>query len=272
MGSGPDHQTVIYNGCTRSKFTFADISRKVKMSDDNVKKAIIVGATSGIGRQLAKLLTDNNYRVGITGRRSEILEEIKSECPDLYYISAFDVALPSNVQHLEKLLTELGGLDLIVFSSGTGELNEPLDFDIEKRTIDTNIVGFTCVVDWAFNYFKRQGYGHLLGISSVGGHRGSRHSPAYNATKAYQINYLEALRQKATHDNLPICVTDIRPGFVATAMAKGEGKFWVATAQKAADQIWIAIKKGKKIAYITKRWQIVAVVLKYLPRRLYDRI
>jgi short-subunit dehydrogenase len=111
-----------------------------------------------------------------------------------------------------------------------------------------------------------------VAISSVAGLRGSSIAPAYNATKAFQINYLEGLRQKAAKLNSQFFVTDIRPGFVDTAMAKGEGQFWVASVDKAVDQILAAIKKKKKIVYVTKRWKLVADILKMIPARIYDII
>ena len=238
-----------------------------------MKKAIVIGATSGIGKGLAKQLVENQYKVGITGRRSALLEELKNERLDSYLTETFDIInTDQTIEKLERLTVELGGLDLIVISSGTGDLNEDLDFTIERRTIDTNVTGFTCIAAWAFNYFKKQKFGHLVVISSVGGLRGSRHAPSYNASKAYQINYLEALRQKAAHLNLPIYVTDIRPGFVDTDMAKGEGKFWVATVEKAAGQIFDAIKRKKNIAYVTRRWRIIAAILKWIPNPVYNRM
>ena len=238
-----------------------------------MKKAIIIGATSGIGKGLAKLLSDNNYVVGITGRRTELLEKLKSEKPNSYFIKTLDVTdIKITVQKLDELKTELGGLDLLIISSGTGDLNDNLDFEIEKRTIDTNVLGFTCIANWAFNLFEKQKFGHLVAISSVGGFRGSRRAPSYNATKAFQINYLEALRQKATKLKQPIFVTDIRPGFVDTDMAKGEGQFWVATVDKATRQIFDAINGKRKIVYITKRWRLIAIILKRIPRPIYDRM
>ena len=238
-----------------------------------MKKAIIIGATSGIGKGLAKLLVDYGYKVGITGRRSELLNELKKENPNSFLIKTFDITdTTSCVEKLEELTTELDGLDLLIISSGTGDLNEKLEFEIEKRAIDTNVIGFTCVADWAFNHFEKQKSGHLVGISSIAGLRGSRQSPSYNATKAFQINYLEALRQKATFLKMPIHVTDIRPGFVDTEMAKGEGQFWVVTVDKATRQIYNAIRTKKKIAYITKRWQLIAAILKLIPGPIYNRM
>lgn len=238
-----------------------------------MKKAIIIGATSGIGKELAKLLAANNYTVGLTGRRTELLNELKNENPNAYFIKSFDVTdTKITIEKIEELTNELGGLDLLIISSGTGDINEKLDFKIENRTINTNVIGFTCIADWAFNYFENQKSGHLVAISSIGGLRGSRQAPAYNATKAYQISYLEGLRQKADKLKQPIFVTDIRPGLVNTAMAKGEGLFWVMPVKKTAKQIYKAIINKKKVAYVTKRWLLIALILKRIPRQIYDKM
>ena len=238
-----------------------------------MKRAIVVGATSGIGKELAKLLVKNGYKVGITGRRTELLEELKLTSPDLFISKPFDVTEINTIhQHLQELVNELGGLDLLVLSSGTGDLNKELDFEIEKRTIDLNVSGFTCIADWTFNYFWKLRAGHFVAISSIAGIRGNGVAAAYNASKAFQVNYLEGLRQKATKLKLPVTITDVRPGFVDTPMAKGKGQFWVASVEKAAVQIFDAIRKKKKVAYVSKRWRLIAILLKLLPRSLYERM
>ncbi len=237
-----------------------------------MKKAIIIGATSGIGRTLAQILTDNDYKVGITGRRLEKLETLKKSNPEKYIINAYDCTKESNADKLTALTNELGELDLLILSSGTGDLNESLDFEIENNTNQLNVVAFTEIADWAFNHFKKHATGHLVVISSIAGIRGSRMAPAYNASKAYQINYLEGLRQKATKSGLTITITDIRPGFVDTDMAKGEDQFWVATKEKAAKQIYQFIRRKKDIGYVTKRWRLIALVLKILPNWIYKRM
>ena len=238
-----------------------------------MKKAIVVGATSGIGKELAKILVNNEYKVGITGRRTELLQELKQYNPDLFVSKTFDVTDTTMVrQHMEELVNELGGLDLLVLSSGTGDLNKELSFEIEMGTIDVNVSGFTCIADWSFNYFWKQRAGHFVGISSIAGIRGNRVAPAYNATKAFQINYLEGLRQKASKLKLPITITDVRPGFVNTPMAKGKGQFWVVPVEKAAQQIFDIIKRRKKVAYVSKRWLLIGILSKIIPRSLYERM
>jgi len=208
----------------------------------------------------------------ITGRRLNRLKELRDEKPGSFFIKSFDISETDIVvQNLEELVMELGGLDLLVICSATINLNENLDFRLEKSTIATNILGFTLIADWAFNYFQHQKSGHLVAISSVGGLRGWRDTPAYNASKAFQICYLEGLRNKAFHNGSPVIISDIRPGYVDTDMAIGSYKCWVAPVNKVARQIFKAIRKKKKVVYVTKRWHIIAFLIKLVPYWIHER-
>ena len=238
-----------------------------------IKKAIILGASSGMGEELAKLLVKDGYSVVITGRRESLLKKIAEDHPGKIIHRVFDVKDTAVMEtHLDQVAEALGGCDLFVISAGTGDINEQLDFSIEKDIIDTNVSGFTAAADWGFLYLQKQGHGHLAAISSVAGIRGYHGAPAYNASKAYQFSYLEGLRQKAKKLKMPITVTDIRPGFVNTKMAKGEGQFWVSSTQKASLQIFNAIKRKRKVVYITKRWRLIGIVLKLLPGFIHERL
>jgi len=231
-----------------------------------MKKAIVIGATSGIGKTITEILIHNSYAVGITGRRVDRLQSLKEKNPDKICYCQMDVQDVSAVESICKnLVDQLGGLDLFIISAGIGDENKSLDFSIENNVIKTNVQGFTCVANWAMNYFKKQGHGHLVNISSIAGLIGNGEAPSYNATKAFQINYLEGLRLNANKTGAEIYVTDVRPGFVNTEMAKGEGLFWVAPVEKAAQQIFTAIQKKKKIVYITKRWRMIGFLLKIMP-------
>lgn len=237
-----------------------------------MKKAIIIGASSGIGRELAKVLSQNSYALGLTGRRTDLLESLRNDISATSFVKKIDISEQDDAMvHLENLISEMGGLDLIVISSGIGFLNTELGWKEEKETIDVNVTGFAAMTNIAFRYFLKQGSGHIVGISSIAALRGSGEAPAYNASKAFVSNYLEGLRQKVTKAGLAITVTDIQPGFVDTAMAKGEGLFWIAPTQKAAYQIYKAIEGRKKHAYITKRWRFIAWLLKAIPDRLYNK-
>lgn len=238
-----------------------------------MQKAIIIGATSGIGRALAKVLAENNYILGLAGRRVELLESLRKEIKVETHIKNMDVSRPEEAMKLlDELIAETGGMDLIVISSGTGHINKDLAWDKEKEAIDVNVLGFAAIAGAAMNYFIKQKSGHIVGISSIAALRGSREALAYNASKAFDSNYLEGLRQKACMLKMPITVTDIQPGFVDTAMAKGDVLFWVASPEKAAMQIYRAIRRRRKHAYITKRWRLIAWLLKVMPDWVYNRI
>ena len=226
-----------------------------------MKRAIVIGATSGIGRGLAEELAARGYRVGLVGRREALLREIAAADPAAYSCAVADVTQP------DAALAALDGLVAVL--GGTGDLNPDLDFAVEASAIRTNILGWTAVVDWACRLFERQRGGHLVVISSVGGLRGSGAAPAYNASKAYQINYAEGLRQRVAKSGLPVTITDIRPGLVDTAMAKGEGLFWVQPVAKTVRQILRAVERRRHVAVVTRRWRIAAWLLRHLPESLY---
>jgi short-subunit dehydrogenase len=230
--------------------------------------AIIFGATSGIGKELAKLLIADGYHVTITGRRLEKLKEIQKINPEKYTIVQHDVTQTDSSDSLFKELKDrLKTIDLIVYSSGVGEPNYELDWKKELPTLETNVIGAVKIFGLAYQLFRKQGYGHLVSISSIAAIRGNRHVPAYFASKAFQKNYLESLWLKGKRSKADIIVTDIIPGFVDTAMAQGK-TFWMADTKKATKQIYNAIKKKKKRAYITKRWRLVAIILQIVPSQL----
>jgi short-subunit dehydrogenase len=173
---------------------------------------------------------------------------------------------------LAQLIQELGGADLVIVSAGTGHLNPGLDWEPERDTIDVNVRGFAALATAALQHFIGQGSGHLVAISSIAAVRGAAAAPAYNASKAFVSNYMQGLQQKVCKLGLPITVTDIQPGLVDTAMAQGEGLFWVQPPRKAAAQIMAAIEKKKKRAYVTRRWRLIAWILKILPDFVYNRL
>ena len=234
---------------------------------------VIIGATSGIGKALCELYAKAGHHIGIVGRRETLLNELRSQYPDNIITAAADISEVSFAeQAISNLRQELSGIDLAIVCSGTGDINSDLDYAKECPAINTNVVGWTFVVDTLYRHFEQRGVGHLVAITSIGGLRGEPMGPAYSATKAYQINYMEALRKKAYKDGRRITVTDVRPGLVDTAMAKGEGLFWVMPVEKVASQIASAIRRKNSKVYVTKRWHILAIINKNLPFALYKRM
>ena len=231
---------------------------------------VIIGATSGIGKALFEKYANGSNRIGIIGRRTHLLDELHQKYPSTTIPTQADITHLEEIEQAIRTLHDvLGKIDLAIVCAGIGEINTTLDYAVERPTIDTNVVGWTFVIDLLYHVFEQQGHGHLVAITSAGGLRGEPIAPAYSATKAYQINYMEAVRKKAFKNGRHITVTDIRPGLVDTAMAKGEGLFWVMPVEKVAGQIIAAIRKQKSIAYVTRRWHVLAVINKFLPECLY---
>ena len=234
---------------------------------------VIIGATSGVGKTLFEKYANENNRIGIIGRRAHLLDKLYQKYPSKTIPTKADI---TNLEEIEQAINalhkEMEYIDLAIVCSGTGDINATLDYSIERPAIDTNIVGWTFVIDMLYHILEQQGHGHLVAITSVGGLRGEAMAPAYSATKAYQVNYMEALCKKVYKSRKQIAVTDIRPGLINTAMAKGEGLFWVMPVDKVASQIIAAIRKKKSIAYVTKRWHILAIINKFLPYCLYKRM
>ncbi|PKN00179.1 MAG: oxidoreductase [Elusimicrobia bacterium HGW-Elusimicrobia-2] len=236
-----------------------------------MKKAIVIGASSGIGRALAKTLALEDYEVGLVSRRTALLEELQKEITSKTYIKKIDISdVISAKKLLRELIDDMGGADLIVINSGISVTNKDFRAEPELETIAVNVSGFTAMMNVAVNYFLKKGVGHIVGISSIAGIRGAAHAPAYNASKAFVLNYMEGMRQKLS--GTEITVTDIRPGFVATPLIEGhEWAFWTVSPEIAVGQICRAIRKKKKVAYVPKRWYFVAQFLKIVPEFLYNR-
>lgn len=232
-----------------------------------MSNAIVFGATSGIGRQLASFLVNDGFKVAVTGRRQELLDEIKNKRPEAYFIHALDVQdIEETARAFNRIMNEYETVDLIIHAAGIGFENPELDWDKEHETIKTNVTAATHIYDLAFNLFKEQGFGHLVSISSIASLRGNRHSPSYFASKAYQVNYLESLYFKSKEiKGGKVYITDIRPGYVNTRMALGDDIFWMSSLEKASKQIYSAIKRKKRRVYISKRWILIAWVLKIVP-------
>lgn len=239
-----------------------------------MKKAIIIGATSGIGRDLAKVMSENNVIVGLTGRRLEKLESLQTELPGDSFIMQMDVArVEEAVDTLNTLIERMEGVDTIVINAGVGGANHDYLLSKELYLIDINVRGFVAMANAAVHYFAETGQGHVVGISSVASLLPNPRNSAYNASKAFISNYMTGLTMKIRLLEKDILVTDIRPGFVYTPLTKGNtGMFWVSDSMKASRQIFTAIKKRKRVAYITKRWRLVAWLLKIVPDAFFVNI
>lgn len=230
-----------------------------------MNKAIVIGSSTGIGRALAKTLAESGYEVGLAGRRTELMEQLRPELPSRSYVKHVDLTRPDEARRaVGELIAEMGDVELIVINSGVGS-SEPT-WEEEMEMIAVNVLGFAAMARLAMEYFVERGSGHIVGISSVSALRGI--TTAYSSSKAFDSTYLEALQFQADRLGRDIRVTDVKPGFVDTPMTEGRlDMFWVASPEKVARQVFDAIRKRKRHVYVTRRWRLMAWVMKWLPYR-----
>jgi short-subunit dehydrogenase len=237
-----------------------------------MKSAIVIGASSGIGRALAVGLSLEGYRVGVVARRTDLLAQLRAELAGPCAIRTVDVTRPELAMPLvRELIDELRDVELFIVSAGAGFDNAALAWQPERDTIAVNVLGFAGMVNVAVAHLEQRGSGHLVGISSLAALRGIGGAPAYAASKAFVSNYLQGVRYRFNKLKLPIVVTDVQPGFVDTRMA-GENRFWTASPETAARQIMAAIRGRKRRVYVTRRWRLVAWLIRIVPDSVYSRL
>lgn len=229
-------------------------------------RAIIIGGTSGIGRALAAAMHEAGYAVAVTGRRTELLQSLRDELHQEIFIHEMDVSHIEDARSiLTQMIVELGGVEIIVLDAGAGHSWPTFEQDMEM--IRVNCAGFVGLADIALETFVKQGYGHLVGISSVMCERGMYVATTYSASKAFISHYLQGIQHRMRRQHLPVYITDIRPGFVSTPMTEGNGgMFWVIDAPKAARLILRAIQARRSVAFIPERWRVVAWIMRMVPR------
>ena len=236
------------------------------------KRIIIIGATSGIGREVANIYIAQGWKVGVAGRRSQELESLRQTAPNRVYTQVLDVTAEDAPQKLHALIEQIGGMDVFLLSSGIGKQNYSLQAEIELSTAATNVEGFIRMTNAAYHYFDKQGHGHLAVISSIAGTKGLGAAAAYSATKRFQNTYMEALEQLARMNKLNISFTDIRPGFVATPLLKDDSYPMLMKATDVAAHIVKAIKKKKRIAIIDWKYQILVFFWRLTPKKIWLRL
>ena len=238
-----------------------------------MRKAIVVGASSGLGKEVAKLLLAGGWQLGVAARRVEKLEDIKKLAPDRVEMQCIDVTGSDAPLKLEKLIDRVGGMDLFFISSGIGKQNMVLEPGIELDTVLTNGMGFTRMIGAAYRYMAEHGGGHIAAISSIAGTKGLGAAPSYSATKAFQNTYIQSLEQQARMRGLKIRFTDLRPGFVSTPLLGDNPKYpMLLKPEKVAKEIVKAINHRRHVWVIDWRWRIVTALWRRIPRPLWRHL
>ena len=238
-----------------------------------MRKVVIIGASSGLGREVAKLLLADGSSLGVAARRTQPLEELKALAPDRVEVQAIDVLSDNAPQELEQLIEKVGGMDLFFYAAGVGKQNMELEPEIELNTVNTNGMGFTRMIGAAYRYMAQNGGGHIAAISSIAGTKGLGAAPSYSATKAMQNAYIQSLEQQANMRGLNIHFTDLQPGFVATPLLGDNPHYpMLLKTEKVAQEMVRAIKSRKHVWVIDWRWRIITAMWRRIPRFLWRRL
>ncbi|MBM6992848.1 MAG: SDR family NAD(P)-dependent oxidoreductase [Prevotella sp.] len=236
------------------------------------KKAIVMGASSGIGRELAERLLRDGWQVGVAARRMEKLEELSVSNPDRLAIACIDITREDAALKLRQLIEHMGGVNLYIHASGFGKQNSVLAADIEQRTVDTNVGGFTQTVGEVFRWMAAHDGGQIAVITSIAGIRGLAPAPSYSATKSYQIAYIQALEQLSNNRRLNVRFTDLRPGFVDTDFIRGSRFPMMLDKSMVADEIMWAIDSKRHVRIIDWKWRLIVAAWHLLPNFLWRRM
>lgn len=238
-----------------------------------MKKAIVIGASSGLGKEVARLLLKQGWSLGVAARRLEQLEQLRDIAPDRVQTHIIDVTRDDATAALDELIDKVGGMDLLFYASGVGNQNMELEPDIELKTVNTNALGFTRMIGAAYRYMAAHGGGHIAAISSIAGTKGLGAAPSYSATKAFQSTYLQALEQQANMRGLNIRFTDLRPGFVATPLLGDTPKYpMLLETKKVAHEMVYAVNHRKHVSVIDWRWRIATAMWRRIPKWLWRRL
>jgi len=256
-----------------------DISFQHSTPLDPGRKAILVGASSGIGAALAHQLADQGYSLALLARRIDMLNSLCDEINQkagkpLARAYPHDVCDYDTVPALlQTILADLGGVDLFIYNSGISLPAglKKFDFDKDRRTLEVNFLGALAWLNPVAAMFQSLESGQIVGISSVAGERGRVGNPSYNASKAALTSYLEALRNRLTR--FGVHVLTVKPGFVDTSLLAGAKKtFWVIPAEQAARDIWKAIRNHKQDIYTPARWRWVMLIIRNIPSFIFRKM
>jgi short-subunit dehydrogenase len=241
------------------------------------KKAIIIGASSGMGREIARLLSKEGYIVGLAARRLPLLQSLQNElAPRQTYVQELDVTDPQARKTFKNLLARMGNVDLVIISISSyldNQNAEKTPWQKIESILNVTGKGFISMADVAFKHFKQQKGGHLVGISSTSGLYGCASSPEYSATKAAISTYLQGKRNQMARDGYNITVTDIIPGFVAvehSPMGQDPAAYWEISTEEAGKTILEGIQQKKDTVYVPKKVCILNLI-KLLPKWVYLR-
>ncbi len=241
-----------------------------------MKRIVIIGASSGIGKKVAEDFAQAGWDVAIAARRADKLKAIAQKYPESMIYKAIDVTEDDAVERFNDLIEENGGMDVLLFASGVGFTNPELLPGKDDEILEVNVKGFTRIINAAYIYFKNTANlrrGRIAAITSVAGTKGIGIAATYSASKRYQQNYLQAIDQLAHIQHVDVGITDIRPGFIRTDLLDPNRAYPLTMAvDYAAPKIEKAILRGSRVATIDLRWSIIDTLWRMIPNCVWPHL
>lgn len=241
-----------------------------------MKKIIIIGASSGIGFQAAADFARAGWRVGMAARRLEPMKALQQQYPENITVAQIDVTAPEAPRKLGDLIEDLGGMDTLLFCSGTGFSDPELEDARIVNTLEVNVVGFARIVAEAYKYFRATAnveQGQIAVITSVAATKGLGIAASYSASKRFQVQFINSLEQLAYTQQVNVAFTDIRPGFVRTPLLRDDRTYpMLMNVTQAARLVEKAVVDRKRVAVIDSRWRIVNALWRLIPQRIWRHV
>lgn len=238
------------------------------------KSVFLTGASGGLGEGMARAFAKRGYTLALTARRTEKLEALADDlrragAPNVIVRSLDVTDFDAVPRVIGEAATEFGGLDIVIANSGIGGAT-PIGrgaFAAARSVIETNLLGAMATIDAAVELFRKQGRGHVVGVTSVAAVRGLPNQGAYSASKSGLARYLEAVRAEV--QGTGILVTDLAPGFIDTEINRHmASRPFVVSAAKGTEAMVAMIESGTGFAYVPRMpWTPLAQLLKILPAR-----
>ncbi|MBI3153093.1 MAG: SDR family NAD(P)-dependent oxidoreductase [Chloroflexi bacterium] len=242
---------------------------------------MIVGASEGIGAALARKMAKEGYTLALLSRQKDKLNAL---CAEINSAANETRALPyehdvSNYDEvpdlLRKIVADLGGLDTFVFMAGVNYPPGGVDkynFENDRKMVEINLIGGMAWLTPVAEMFQNAKAGQIVGIGSVAGDRGRIGNPGYNTSKAGLATYLEALRNRLTRRG--VNVLTVKPGFVKTEMLKAAqgGTPFAIEPEKAADDIYNAMRKRRQLIYTASLWRWIMLIIQHIPSVVFRRM
>ena len=238
--------------------------------------ALITGASSGIGRDMARILSDRGYDLILVARRKERLEELKGELSTNVTIYNYDLTVLENCYSLYENVKKKK-IDILINNAGFGLVGDFLetDLNVELSMIDLNIKSLHILTKLFLNDFVKRDCGYILNVASSAAFQAGPLMATYYATKSYVLRLTEALYEELRRQKSHVYVGCLCPGPVDTEFNDVANVKFSLKGLKSYDVAFYAIRKmfQKKLIIVPGMLMKVNIVMnRFVPRKLLLRI